>query len=323
MPKKLLSLLLPLVGLAIFAWIVRGTGVERIVDTFRGVRFEKLLYFPLFTAYFVWIRGLRWHTIMRAAGIEYPLWRSAVVWAVGFFGASITPAKVGDALRAYYLSRDTGRNFGESFLTIFVDRLMDMVIVLISGVVTLLVFSYRYIHMSSLWLVVIMVAGVFGALYAVTRRNLVKTLVGPVFRALAPRKYHDELSLHFNSFYDSLRACARDRKRMAAAFVYALLFWTGVVFLAFSVTRILGIAVPLGYVLIMMPTVTLVELIPISVSGLGTREAAVIYFFSVVGIASAQAVGFSITYLLVGTYLTALVGFVAWLFKPARLSQGL
>ena len=35
----------------------------------------------------------------------------------------------------------------------------------------------------------------------------------------------------------------------------------------------------------------------------------------------AQAVGFSITYLLVGTYLTALVGFVAWLANPAKLRE--
>ena len=316
--KKLLSVLLPLVGLAIFVWIVRGTGVERILDTFRGMDAKKLLFFPIFTAYFVWIRGLRWHTVMGAVGIEYPLWRSSLVWAIGFFAASVTPAKVGDTLRAYYLSRDTGCNFGQSFLTIFVDRLIDVVIVLISGAVTLVLFSAYYIHMSSMWIILILVVGVFIALYMLTRRDLVKTLIGPLYRALAPRKYRDELSVHFNSFYDSLRLCLRDRRRMGLAFAYALFFWGGVVFLAYTVTRVLGIEVPFGYVLLMMPTVTLVELIPISVSGLGTREAAVIYFFSVVGIGSAQAVGFSITYLLAGTYLTALVGFVGWLFRPAR-----
>jgi uncharacterized membrane protein YbhN (UPF0104 family) len=104
------------------------------------------------------------------------------------------------------------------------------------------------------------------------------------------------------------------------AFFFALIFWATVMLLAYTVTRVLSIDVSLGYLALMMPTVTLVELIPISVAGLGTREAAVIYFFSVIGIASAQAVGFSIMYLILGTYLTALVGFFAWLFKPAKLS---
>jgi uncharacterized membrane protein YbhN (UPF0104 family) len=66
--------------------------------------------------------------------------------------------------------------------------------------------------------------------------------------------------------------------------------------------------------------VTLVELIPFSISGLGTRDATVIYFFGAVGIGSAEAVGFSIVYLLIGTYLTALAGFFLWLRTPVRWS---
>jgi uncharacterized membrane protein YbhN (UPF0104 family) len=67
-----------------------------------------------------------------------------------------------------------------------------------------------------------------------------------------------------------------------------------------------------------MPVVTLVEIIPFSISGLGTRDATVIYFFAAVGVGSAEAVGFSIAYVLIGTYLAALVGFVLWLRSPMR-----
>ncbi len=45
----------------------------------------------------------------------------------GFSPPSITPGKVGDAVRALYVSRETGRGLGESFLTVFMDRLMDLV----------------------------------------------------------------------------------------------------------------------------------------------------------------------------------------------------
>jgi len=39
----------------------------------------------------------------------------------------------------------------------------------------------------------------------------------------------------------------------------------------------------------------------------------------VVGISSAAAVGFSIGYLFIGTYLTALAGFLMWLRHPVKL----
>jgi uncharacterized membrane protein YbhN (UPF0104 family) len=93
------------------------------------------------------------------------------------------------------------------------------------------------------------------------------------------------------------------------------------VLLAYTATRVLEIDVSFGYVALMMPMVTLVEIVPISISGIGTREAAVIFFFAAVGIGSAQAVAFSIMYLMAGTYLTALVGFLAWLANPAKLNE--
>jgi uncharacterized membrane protein YbhN (UPF0104 family) len=99
---------------------------------------------------------------------------------------------------------------------------------------------------------------------------------------------------------------------------YTLVCWTLIFALAIYIARILSLPVRPGYIMLIMPVVTLVELIPFSIAGLGTREATVIYFFSVVGAGAAEAVGFSIVYVLIGTYLTALVGFFLWLKHPVR-----
>jgi uncharacterized protein (TIRG00374 family) len=269
------------------------------------------------------VRGLRWQWIMGTIGIKYSLWRSSIVWSVGAFAAAVTPGKVGDAVRAVYLSRDTGRNFGECFLTVFIDRLLDLVTILVAGVITTLIFSYYYIKLPSVWLVILFVLGILFVLYMLMHRNLMRRLIGPLFRALAPDKYREELTTHFHSFYDSLGVYAREWKKTLIAAVLTLMFWTGVVMLAYTVTWVLGIDVSLRFVFLIMPVVTFVELIPISISGLGTRDATAIYFFSVVGGAGVEAAGFSIMYLLMGTYLTASVGFVAWLLKPAALREKL
>jgi uncharacterized protein (TIRG00374 family) len=316
--RRWLSFLLPLVGLAIFVWIIRGTGIGRILDALRAIEPRRLWVFPLFTLYFLWIRGLRWQHLLRMIGIECPLMRCGVLWAVGFFGGSVTPGKVGDAVRAYYLSRDTGRHIGECFLTVFIDRLLDLVTVLLFGIVTLLIFSFFYIHMSSVWIMVAAAFGILGFLYLLMHRGLVKKFMRPLFRMIVPERYRGELSLGFDSFYNSLGIYARRWPGTLVAVFYTWLFWGGVVILAFAVAWVLRIDIPLRFIALMMPATTLVELIPITVSGLGTREATVIYFFSVQGIGSATAVGFSITYLLVGTYLNAAVGFVAWLFESRR-----
>jgi uncharacterized protein (TIRG00374 family) len=317
--RKWVPLVLPLVGLGIFVWIIRGIGLSNILGVLRGVDPRKLLIFPLFTIFIIWMHGLRWRLLMRMVGIDYSLWRSNVVWAIGFFGASITPAKVGDALRAYYLSRDAEREFAVCFATVVIDRLLDLVVMLVLGIVTLLLFSYYYIRLASVWIIVAAIPVLFFLIYLFFHRELMRRFLGPFFRTLVPSRYREELSLHFHSFYDAMAIYLRNWKQTSVGFTYTLLFWGAVLLMAYAIVRMLGLNITLGYLALLLPMLTLVETIPVSVAGLGTREAAAIYFFSVVGVGGTEAVAFSLLYVLLGTYMVAAVGFVAWLFKPRRL----
>jgi uncharacterized protein (TIRG00374 family) len=319
--RKKLSFILPFFGLALFVFIVVNTGIDKITGVFKSANLTMLLLSPLFVVVVVPIRGLRWRILMRVVGIDYPLWKSASVWTIGFFAASVTPAKAGDALRAVYLQDGTGRTFGEAFLTVFIDRLLDLLFVLALGVVSVLLFSRFYIELPSIWIVVLASAGIGVCVYLAMHRSLMRKLLKPIFDALIPKKYKDMFSLNFHTFYDSLALYGKARGPMAVAIVLTVVVWALVFAFAWYVTAMFGVDVDPKYVFLIMPIVTLVELLPISISGLGTRDATVIYFFSVVGLPSAAAVGFSIGYLLIGTYLTAILGFVMWVRHPVKLKD--
>jgi uncharacterized protein (TIRG00374 family) len=317
--SRWLSYIPPFIGLAIFVFIVSRTGMGNILETFRGVNPLHLIPFPFFTLVILIIRGFRWQVILRMVGIPYTLWRSTAVWSIGFFAAAITPGKVGDAIRVFYVSKETGKNYGESFLTVFIDRLMDVITVVLFGMVTIILFSYYYIKISSLWIIFLGIFGFFFLLFFVMSKSLMRKIIKPIFNILTPKKYKDQMSLNFNSFYDSLTMYIREWKGTLCVLLLTFAHWVLVFCLAWYVTWMLRIDIPFGYLFIIMPMVTLVELIPISISGLGTREAAAIYFFSVVGIASAYAVSFSLTYLIMGTYLASILGFIFWLRNPVQL----
>jgi uncharacterized protein (TIRG00374 family) len=255
---------------------------------------------------------------MRGAGIEYPLGRSIVVWSIGFFASSITPAKAGDAVRAFYVRNDTGCSMGQALLGVFVDRLWDLLFVLVAGMATVLIFSRFYIEIPSTWILVAAVFGIAGAAYVILNRNVMRRVLRPIFDTLIPSQYKERFSLNFHTFYDSLQSVLTGHRRHAGAFILTVVCWGAIFLLAGYIAWLLEIAVPFRYILLIMPIVTLVELVPVSVSGLGTRDATVIYFFSVIGAGRAEAVGFSLAYLLLGTYLTALVGFLYWLRHPVR-----
>lgn len=319
--KKWLAALLPFVGLALFVVILAKTGVARIADVFRSADGQKLVLAPLFIVAIIALRGARWKYLMRTVGIEYSWWRSATVWTIGFFAAAVTPAKVGDAVRAVYLREDSGRSFGEAFSTVFVDRLCDLLFVLLMGVVSVLVYSKYYIQVPSAWFVVGASAVILLLVYVVLNRKIMRAIVEPFFNALVPKKYKERFSITFGSFYDSLGVYGGARGGLALALLLTASCWAAIFSLAYYMTRVLGVGIDARYLILIMPIVTLVELIPVSVSGLGTRDMTVIYFFGAVGISSAPAVGFSIGYVLVGTGLTVLLGFFFWLRRPVRFGK--
>jgi uncharacterized protein (TIRG00374 family) len=187
-------------------------------------------------------------------------------------------------------------------------------------VVSAVLFSRRYVEIPSAPLLVAGVVAIILAVVLMTRRGVMRALLRPLFQLLIPERHRDGLAANFHTFYDAMRVYGADiRRHIAMAFMTALC-WALIFVLAVYVTRLLDIPVDPRYVILIMPVVTLVELIPFSISGLGTRDATVIYFFGAVGIGSAEAVGFSIVYLLIGTYLTALAGFFLWLRTPVRWS---
>lgn len=316
--KKTLTVLMPLIGLSIFAFIIYRTGPGRIWATLSGLAWKDLVWAPFLILAIMLVRGARWHYVIRSLGIEYGVARSATVWAIGFFASSVTPAKAGDVVRALYLRNDTGRSLGETFLTVFVDRLWDLGFVLAAGTVSAFVFSARYIRLPSAPLVAggVIVLGICAAI--ATRRALVRALLKPLVSIMVPERFRDSLASNFHTFYDALRMHGSRPIRSVVMASYTLLCWGLIFTLAVYIARILSLPVRASYIVLIMPVVTLVELIPFSIAGLGTREATVIYFFSVVGAGAAEAVGFSIVYVLIGTYLTALVGFFLWLKHPVR-----
>ncbi len=316
--RKNLSLLLPLFGLVLFVYIIWRTGLSEITAVFRAAEPGRLGVAIALVGVILVLRGLRWSLLLKVAGIDYPVLKATAVWTIGFAAASVTPAKAGDAIRAFYIKEETGRSLGEAFFTVFVERLFDLVFVLLLGLVSVLVFSKLYTEIPSTWLVVAASAVVVLCLYLATNRKLMRRMLNPLFNFLVPARYRDRVALNITSFYDSMAIYARARGQLLTAAILTIILWALIFLLAWCVATGFGIDVPASYICLIMPVVTLVEILPVSVAGLGTRDATVIYFFSVVGISSAAAVGFSLGYLLIGTYISALIGFIMWLRHPLR-----
>ena len=85
----------------------------------------------------------------------------------------------------------------------------------------------------------------------------------------------------------------------------------------------IGIDVGVLFFVLVIPVISLLDLLPISISGIGTRDVALIFLFGLKGIAPEQAVAFSLIYLFMSYWLVALIGAGVYFRYPIKIPEEL
>jgi glycosyltransferase 2 family protein len=99
---------------------------------------------------------------------------------------------------------------------------------------------------------------------------------------------------------DSIRKYAAHSPQLLAVLGCSIAVQALRVFQAFYLGRSLGIDAPLAAYFAFIPLILLIMLLPITINGLGTSQAAFVWFFARVGVASAAAFALSVLFVALG-----------------------
>ena len=122
-----------LIGLAIafgaLYYTLRNVSLDELITSFKEVEMVYILpAFVLILLTYV-IRAYRWQVLLRPFK-QIPVNDIYAPLMIGFMG-NILPARAGEFLRAYLVGKKHGITFAGSLSTIIVERLFDMVCLLI------------------------------------------------------------------------------------------------------------------------------------------------------------------------------------------------
>jgi uncharacterized membrane protein YbhN (UPF0104 family) len=92
--------------------------------------------------------------------------------------------------------------------------------------------------------------------------------------------------------YESIHACGL--KAIAKALAVSLVLNVMLVGTNYLVARALGVTISVWYFVLFVPILSVVLMLPISMSGLGVREGAYVYLFGQAGVPTAQALTMSL-----------------------------
>ena len=297
-----------LVGLALSVVAVVFVGPRDVLHSLRAanpwlVAIAAVAVFPLLAP-----KARRWQIVLHDFGIALP-WRDAFrFYAIGLWAAIVTPGQLGDGLKAWYVQRRGGGPSGSiapALASVVVDRLFDLLMLLAAALVGIAVYGAAFTAQIAVVvaLTVLSIAGI-----VVAARPAVRRAVG----RLIPARGRERLA--------RMRwVAALSEAHLTGRSVVGAVGWSCVSFAA-TLARIYLCFLALGLRLPLLTFVAVVGLSSLagllSISGIGTRDWAMIALLGREGIGHDTALAAS--FLILFLNLTNVVpGLIAYLREPA------
>ena len=286
----------PLGSIAILGWLAWHADWLQISQAFARVRLE--LWFAALGLYVVTqvVSALRWQVFARALGFQCSLVHYTRLYFVGMFFNLFLPTSVGgDVARAWYLNAGSGRKLA-SAVSVFVDRA--------SGLLLLLALALVGSVFSASSLPAWVILSVWG-----TGVCAVSGLVAFVLLSRSLIRFD-----RVRRLVEAMEYFVHRPRLLAETSVLSLFVQAANVVILWLLGIAIAAPVPAGYYWIVVPMISLLTLLPISLNGMGVREGGMVLFLAPVGIGSGTAISLAFLWFSVFTA-ASVAGGVIYLFS--------
>lgn len=224
------------------------------------------------------LKLIRWKIIMDKIGIKRPLGVLLGPYLASLFLSNITPGRVGEPSRSYYLKRKTGDSFSLSLSTVVLERIMDLSV--------MAAFSLLGAYFLSGFLPNIITLVIFIAIMIIATALIVSSnktalsfflrLFYNVFKFVPfIRRFEKKMEHFLNNFHKGFALATRE-KNIIGPLIMTTLAWileAGVIYLSFLS---IGISIPFHIVLSVFSISLLIGLMTFLPGNIGSFEASAV-----------------------------------------------
>lgn len=250
--------------------------------------------------------ALRLRTVLSMNSINLGLLRTWKLNYVGYFFNVFMPSSIGgDIGKGYYAYQYSGKKI-ESFTAVLMDRMIGLFSVCFLCAFSTLIMYQRFDGLLIPGIVFSFVSFAIGTLILISNKNCARFL-SEMHIPFISRK----LVQICKKIYVLFHACSKKKTLAIRAFFISVVFQFLSIFGLFMLGLSIGIDVGFITYLLVMPLVYIFSMLP-SINGLGVREGAVIFFFSMF-FASEKAVALSFLFDL-SLYTCSFIGLICYAF---------
>jgi uncharacterized protein (TIRG00374 family) len=246
---KLRTGIVTLLALGLLAWFLRGTNIAGVWREVQQARADLLILSLLMVVLTFVARAVRWRYLLNPVGETRfrTRFRSTVI---GFGALGLLPVRVGDVIRPYLLARQEGLPVTSVFATVVMERVLDLITVLM--LMAVFVWGFAGSNLPPRLLGPIELSAAAAAAVALTLLVIMWVLathperIGRLAATLArvlPGKLSNRVG-RLASTFSSGFAATRDVRQLVLAFAWSIAVWLGIAAQAWSVTVAFGILMP-------------------------------------------------------------------------------
>jgi len=294
-----------LISLGLLTFLLTRTDLQTIWTLFRSLRLPIFLSSLLLYILAQILSSLRWRCLLRAEEINLPIWKLVLLYFEGMFFNLMLPTLIGgDIVRGYQVFRLT-RQHEASLASILVERLSGYAAMIMIATIALIL-AYPYLQDPAVvWVTAASAVGLIGVIAGLLSDQL-QSLFFRLLNSAGLARFHGTL----HGLYEAIQRYWGHRRALLLAVGLSLILQSLAILIFYLISRSLNFLVPLGYFFLFVPLISVVSMLPISVAGLGVREASSIYFFAKVGLDSASAMSLSLLWFAITAFSSSLGGIV-------------
>jgi len=297
----------PIIGIIIFIFLLFKLDLSQIFEEFFNLKINFLIIAFIFSVLIIITQTLKWFVIARYQKIKVPFLEAIKINLIGSFFGTVTPAKIGGVFRSEYLKKYADNKIGKPIGNFILEKILDLCSIGFLAVIASLILT-DILPIKS-WIQIIILFIFVLMLIIILNENLSRRFFsagGKIVGKMISLEVKNKIKGEFYSFY----ADKPNNKYFFFFFFINLLSWIILYITTYFIGRALGIEISVFYYLTILPVVTLISQIPITIAGLGVREVTMIGIFGFLGVEATKVFSMSLLGLIIGELIPGFIGFL-------------
>ena len=299
--KTLLSFLLAFIVLYLLYTRIE---INKVISLISKTKWPLFLLAFLIFYLSIFLRGLRWHFLLKNLGFNGNKWAISEILFISWFANVIVPAKLGDLYRSYLMDKNYKFSISKTVGSVFTERVFDMLILFtLFGITGIFSFKGKlpsnivYLLLSGFLMTLILITGLFAMKY-----------FGHFIKRLLPHRLKDIYSRFEIGTLHSI-------KNIPLLLTYTLIIWLLEAGRLYFVTFSLNFFLPITIIVFIALASSLLTTLPITPAGLGAVEFAIVGILLLFGIDKNMAVSIAILDRLISYWSIIPLGYITFILS--------